>query len=431
MSTSASALIVAAARSGSGKTVVTLGLQRALQRHGLRVAGAKIGPDYIDPAFHAVATGRPSPNLDGFAMGDAMLAAIAADAARDADLVVAEASMGLHDGAAGARRSSAAAVARLLGWPVVLVLDASGTAQTLAAQAHGLASFPGSPVVAGVIANNVASPRHAAMIRAGFAIGGPPLLGIVGRDTRMTLPSRHLGLVQAVETADLDARIEAMADAITAGCDLESIRAAAAPVAIAPPVAIRPPGQRIAVARDEAFAFLYPHLLTAWRAAGAEIAFFSPLADEAPASDCDVCWLPGGYPELHAARLAANQRFLSGLRAFAATRPVHGECGGYMVLSEALVDADGQAHRMAGLLPVETSFAARRLHLGYRRAIWTRDMPFADAGTASFGHEFHHATVIREGGEPLADVVNAEDEALPPMGSRVGAVTGSFFHLIA
>ncbi len=433
MSSNARALIVVAARSGSGKTILTIGLQRALRRRGFRVAGVKTGPDYIGPSFHAAACGRASVNLDGFAMAPETVLGLAACAGEEVDLVIGEGAMGLFDGAAGAGRSGATAdVARLLGWPVLLVLDAESAAQTLAAVAHGLATFPRAPDIAGVIVNRVASERHGRMIREGFVRIDLPLLGLIPRDGRLALPSRHLGLVQATETAGLDDLIGAMADLVDVHCDVDAIEALAAPVTPSPGFSrVPPPGQRIAVARDAAFGFLYPHLVEGWRRAGAEIAFFSPLADEPPPADCDVCWLPGGYPELHGARIASNGRFLDGLRLFAETRPVHGECGGYMVLGRAIEDADGVSHAMAGLLPIETSFARRRLHLGYRQLSWRSDMPFARRGSINIGHEYHHATLTSTEGEPLADAVDAEGTAIGPMGSRVGRVTGSFFHLIA
>ena len=412
----ATALIVAGARSGSGKTVVTAGLQRALRRLGLRVHGAKCGPDYIDPAFHAAATGAPSVNLDGFAMADAELRGLAAAAGVDADMVVAEGAMGLFDGVAGAARSgAAAAMAALLDWPVLLVLDAGGSAQSIAALAHGLATFPGAPRIAGAVVNKVASPRHARMIADGFARIATPLLGTVPNDARLELPARHLGLVGAGETPDLHRRLETIADVVAGHCDLAAIRAAARPVAAAPlaPPRHRPPGQRIAVAQDEAFAFLYPHLLAGWRAAGADIRFFSPLADDAPPDACDTCWLPGGYPELHAGRLAGATRFLAGLRRFAATRPVHGECGGYMVLGRTLEDAEGTRHAMAGLLPLDTSFAHRRLTLGYRRATFRAPTAFAARGAEACGHEFRYATVTQSEGAPLVDLEDGEGNALP------------------
>ncbi len=419
---------------GAGKIVVTLGLQRAFTRSGMVVGGAKCGPDYIDPAFHAIATGRPSINLDGFAFDRGALLALAADTALGARLIVAEGGMGLYDGLTVADRSgTAASVARILGWPVLLVLDAAGAAQTVAAVAHGLATYPGAPPIAGAILNRVASRRHAAMAEAGFEKVGIPVLGVIPPDPRMALPSRHLGLVQARETPDLSARIDAMADVVAGHCDLAAIIAAAGPTSPArrPNGSIRPPGQRIAVARDDAFAFFYPHLEAAWRRAGAEFVWFSPLADEPPPPDCDACWLPGGYPELHAGRLAGAARFLEGLRAYANSRPVHGECGGYMVLGRALTDADGVSHAMAGLLPVETSFAVRKLHLGYRRARWRRDMAFAALGDEAWGHEYHHATIVGGEDATLADMTDGVGTALPVAGHGVGHVTGSFFHVIA
>jgi len=196
--------------------------------------------------------------------------------------------------------------------------------------------------------------------------------------------------------------------------------------------ALPPPGQRIALASDAAFSFMYPHLLDGWRRAGAEMVLFSPLADEAPPSHCDMCWLPGGYPELHAGALAAAQRFRDGLARFAATRPVHGECGGYMVLGEGLEDADGARHAMAGLLGHATSFAQRRLHLGYRAARLRDACPIGAAGDVIRGHEFHHASLIAKGNDaPLAEITDAQGRMVAEAGSRRGNVTGTFFHAIA
>lgn len=431
-------LLVAAPRSGSGKTTVVLGLQRALARRGLRVRGAKCGPDYIDPAFHRAATGAPSFNLDSFAMDDGLLAHLAGLAAADADIVVAEGSMGLFDGIKGApgRTGASADVAARFGWPVVLVLDVSGQAQSAAAVALGCARFDPRLAVAGVILNKVASARHQRLVEDGLARVGLPVLGAIARDPAVTLPERHLGLVQAGETADLEERLEALADLVEAAVDLDRLRACAAagPAGTASSeAALPPPGQRIALACDEAFSFVYPHLIALWRRAGAEVVPFSPLAEEAPPRDCDVCWLPGGYPELHAGRLAAAGRFLAGLRAFAESRPVHGECGGYMVLGQGLEDAAGQRHAMTGLLPVETSYAKRKLHLGYRIAALRDDSVLGKRGTKLVGHEFHYASVC--GGtavEPaLADVTDAEGTELGPAGHRLGPVSGSFFHVVA
>lgn len=435
---SAPGLIVAAPRSGSGKTTVTLGLQRALVRRGLTVRGLKCGPDYIDPAFHAAATGAPSANLDSFAMPEALLALIALDAAGHADLVVAEGSMGLFDGVPGpqGRTGASADIAALTGWPVVLVIDVSGQAQSAAAIALGCMHYDPRIAIAGVILNKVASERHSRLVGQGMTRIGLPVLGALPREASLILPERHLGLVQAGETADLHARLEALADVVSAAVDLDALVAAAsATVMIAPLMAapaLPPPGRRIAIARDAAFSFVYPHVEAGWRAAGAELAPFSPLADEPPPDGCDCCWLPGGYPELHAATLARATHFLSGLRSFAQTRPVHGECGGYMVLGKSLIDADGLAHAMAGLLGVETSFAKRRMNLGYRRAVLQADGPLGPAGAGLTGHEFHYATIVAQGDDPPFAMVSDPHGSSPaPSGGRRGNVTGSFFHAIA
>jgi cobyrinic acid a,c-diamide synthase len=371
--THAPGLLVAAPRSGSGKTTVVLGLQRALARRGLRVRGVKCGPDYIDTAFHAAATGAPSFNLDSFGMDGPLLGAIAAEAAAHAELVVAEGSMGLFDGVRRetGRTGASADIAALFGWPVVLVLDVSGHAQSAAAVALGCARFDPRVEIVGVVLNKVASERHRRLVEDGMARIGLPVLGALMRDAELSLPERHLGLVQAGETDALDRRLEHLADAVERSVDLDRLIALARPtraIAAGRIEALPPPGQRIALASDQAFSFVYPHVLAGWRAAGAEIETFSPLADEAPPRGCDACWLPGGYPELHAVRIAGARQFLDGIRVFAETRPVHGECGGYMVLGRTLEDGNGEVHRMAGLLPVDTSYAQRKLHLGYRVA---------------------------------------------------------------
>jgi cobyrinic acid a,c-diamide synthase len=428
-------LVVSALRSGAGKTTVALALLAAFARRGLRVQPFKCGPDYIDPAFHAAAAGRPSLNLDPWAMGRPRRAALAA-AARDADLALAEGAMGLFDGPAApgpGGPGSTAEVAAAAGWPALLVLDVSGQAQSAAACALGAMRLRPDVAVAGAVLNRVASPRHGRLARAGLAAVGLPVFGEIGRDAAPAMAERHLGLVQAEETGGLADLLARLADLAEGACDLDAIRAAARVGAPGPggaPPRLDPPGQRVALARDAAFSFVYPHLTDAWRAAGAEIATFSPLADEAPPDDADACWLPGGYPELHAGRLAAAGRFRAGLSRFAATRPVHGECGGYMALGAGLVDADGARHEMAGLLGLETSFARRRLHLGYRRARLLAPMPGAPAGALLVGHEFHYATVLAQPDDPLAAVTDAEGAPVPETGSRRGRATGGFFHLV-
>jgi cobyrinic acid a,c-diamide synthase len=434
---SPSGLIIAAPRSGAGKTMVTLGLLRALRRRGHAVQPFKCGPDYIDPAFHGIAAGRTSFNLDSWAMEDELIAGLAVNASDGAELSLVEGVMGLFDGAAARGRSGSgttADLASLLGWPVVLVLDVTGQTETAAATALGCANYRHDVNIAGVILNRVASERHVALIAPAFERIKLPVFGAIPRQDGIALPERHLGLVQAQETPAIDARLDRLADMIDAVVDVDAVRAAARPMKAVPASddgRLQPPGQRIALAQDLAFSFMYPHLLAHWRRAGAEIVPFSPLNDEAPDAAADAVWLPGGYPELHAGRLALAHNFRAGLRALAARSvPIHGECGGYMVLGRGLVDADGRAHEMTGLLGLETSFAKRKLHLGYRRARLRVACSLGAAGSEVFGHEFHYATTVSVHGEPLVDCSDASGAAMPEQGLRQGATTGTFFHVI-
>lgn len=439
-------LLIAAPRSGSGKSTVTLGLQRALTQRGLKVQAVKCGPDYIDTAFHAAATDRPSINLDSFAMPPAMMTALVAGAAKGADLIIAEGSMGLFDGvrADHGRTGASADIAAGFGWPVVLVLDVAGHAQSAAAVALGCARYDTRITVVGVILNNVASDRHQRLVEDGMRTIGLPVLGVLRRNRDLLLPERHLGLVQANETDNLEARLDHLAEACAAGLDLDALQGLVQSISATShshahaqthaPGPLRPPGQRIAVAQDRAFSFLYAHIVEGWRQQGATLFPFSPLANEAPLEDCDSCWLPGGYPELHAGQLAASTRFLAGLCHFAQTRPVHGECGGYMVLGRAIEDAEGVTHAMAGLLPVSTSYAKRKLHLGYRVAHLAQNSTLGEAGMRLVGHEFHYASITETDTAPetaFAQVRDAEGRDLGMAGHRVGPVSGSFFHVIS
>jgi cobyrinic acid a,c-diamide synthase len=430
-------LVISAPASGAGKTTLTLALARAYRDRGLTVQCFKSGPDYIDPAFHAAATGRTSVNLDSWAMTRDTIHSLAARGA-DADLILAEGSMGLFDGVAtpGATGTGASAdLAAMMGWPVLLVLDPTGQAQTAAAVAAGLRDFRPGVRIAGVVLNRVASPRHEDLVRRALESVGIPVLGALPRHAPIAMPERHLGLVQAEEQTHLSDLIAEAARLIAERIDLDALlrlsecdwtaqrsRAGAG---------VTPPGQRIALARDAAFSFIYPHMLEGWHAAGAELLPFSPLADEGPDASADVCWLPGGYPELHAGRLAANDRFRQALLAFAETRPVHGECGGYMVLGTGLVDAAGTRHAMTGLLGLETSFAKRRMHLGYRLADLAVPIPGHPAQSRLRGHEFHYASILAQPDAPLATVRDATGTAVAETGSHRGRVTGTFFHMIA
>lgn len=425
-------LLIAAPSSGSGKTTVTLGLLRALKKCGVAIAPGKAGPDYIDPAFHAAASGETCLNFDPWAMRDGLLRANAARHAVPGRVLVVEAMMGLFDGAADGT-GSAAGLAALLGLPVVLVVDCAKASHSVAALVSGFANFRADTRVVGVILNRVGSDRHETMLRQALAAIAMPVLGVVRSDPTLHLPERHLGLVQAGEHDELEAFIERAAAVVQQGCDLDALldAATASPRAAASPAVtpLPPLGRKIAVARDIAFAFSYAHVLNGWREAGAEICFFSPLADEVPAPDADAIYLPGGYPELHAGTLAAASTFRTGmLDAHMRGARIYGECGGYMVLGDALIDAEGVVHPMLGLLPLVTSYATRKRHLGYRRITPVDATFFAAPMTA---HEFHYASIVSEG---AADrLFSAEDPlggSLGDVGLRRDNVAGSFMHLI-
>jgi cobyrinic acid a,c-diamide synthase len=410
-------ILIAAPASGCGKTTVTLGLLRALSRTSA-IRAAKSGPDYIDPRFHEAACGHPCLNLDAWAMSEPRIEALAAG---PVPLII-EGAMGLFDGAPPKGKGACADLARILNLPVILVIDAGKMAGSVAALARGFIQFDPTIQVAGVILNNIGSARHEAMLRR--ALGDVIIFGAIPRAPNLAQPSRHLGLVQAQERPDLEAYLDQAADIITDHVDLRAIKALLEAIPTSGDAKrMPPPAQNIAIANDAAFAFHYPHLLQDWRDAGAALSFFSPLGNE-PTPKADFIYLPGGYPELHAGKLAEAADFLDSLRT--SKGQIYGECGGYMVLGETLTDADGIKHKMAGLLPLETSFAQRKLHLGYR-ALNATSGPLKGPWT---GHEFHYATTIKAQGIPLFQATDAEGTALPPMGLIQNNASGSFAHII-
>jgi cobyrinic acid a,c-diamide synthase len=370
------ALLIAAPASGQGKTTVTAALARLHARQGRRVTVFKCGPDFLDPQIHAFASGRPCQNLDLGMCGEADARWRLARAAADSDLILIEGVMGLFDGT-----PSAADIAERFGIPVLALIDAGAMAQTFGAVAHGLATYrPGLPF-AGVLANRVASPRHAEMLKESLSPG----MGWFGALPKSSdsLPERHLGLLQAAEIDDLAARLDKLADALQASASVDLPK----PVlfADAPPPALSPllAGRRIAIARDAAYGFIYPANLETLQALGAELCFFSPVAGDAlPA--CDAVWLPGGYPELHADALSANEALWQALHAHVdANKPLLAECGGMMSLFEEIVDKVGQTHRFAGLLPGRAVMQPRLTALG------TQFADFPEGRLA--GHTFHYS----------------------------------------
>ncbi len=413
-------LILTAPNSGGGKTTLTLGILRALKNRGIAMASGKSGPDYIDPRFHEAANGTPCVNLDAWAMSPDRIRNLAAN---DTPILI-EGAMGLFDGAPPMGKGATADLARILGLPCVLICDVSKQSQSVAAVVEGFSRHADDVNIVGVILNKVGSPRHEAMLRRALAPIGLPVLGAVYRDSKLETPSRHLGLVQANERDDLEAFLDYSAGIANNSIDIDLLLSLFKPTlkSSGNPEILPPPAQSIAIASDQAFAFAYPHLLSAWQKAGAELSFFSPLADQAPAAS-DLVILPGGYPELHAGKLANNQTFITGMQQ---AKAVYGECGGYMTLGEGLIDADGKRHKMLGLLPLETSFAKRKLHLGYRNlapqgGLWKLPLN---------GHEFHYATTIKANGPPLFHATDAENTELPHIGLINGPYSGSFAHII-
>ncbi|WP_299475624.1 cobyrinate a,c-diamide synthase [uncultured Roseibium sp.] len=428
----AGGILIAAPSSGAGKTTLTLAMLRAFRDLGRSVVSAKSGPDYIDPKFHEAASGKICINLDAWAMDPGTLRSMAGAHLAGHELLLLEGAMGLFDGAANGR-GSAADLAATLGLPVILVIDCAKQAQSVAALVHGFRSYRSDIRIAGVILNRVGSARHEKMLRTALCTQDVAVFGSIPRSGDLSLPERHLGLVQAGEHADLEEFLARASEICRENVDLTAIEAASAVLAPAGAHTARLPaplGQRIAVARDVAFAFSYPHLLDFWQRQGAEISFFSPLADESPAINADAVFLPGGYPELHAASLFAAENFKAGMRQAAVSGAlIYGECGGYMVLGEGLVDGAGTAHGMLGLLPLETSFKDRKRHLGYRSINALGGLPWTMSLSA---HEFHYASIVAEGNaERLFSTSDADENKLPDMGLRVQNVMGSFAHVIA
>ncbi|MDB5562623.1 MAG: Cobyrinic acid A,C-diamide synthase [Hyphomicrobiales bacterium] len=424
----ADGLIIAAPRSGSGKTTLTLGLLAALRARGVSVAPAKTGPDYIDTAILARAAGREAINLDPWAMSPSRLKGLAATHAAGDELLLVEGVMGLFDGAADGKGSTGD-LAAILDLPVILVVDAERQSQSIAPLVAGFAHWRRDVRVAGIIVNRVATTRHELMLRTALAETSLPVLGVIPRRETLALPERHLGLVLPDEIAQFAAVVDEAAEVVAEFIDLAGLLALARPLEPTPAATrLAPLGQHIAIARDDAFAFLYPHMLADWRAQGASLSLFAPLADEAPDASADAVFLPGGYPELHGARLATADNFKAGLRQ-AQNRGalIYGECGGFMVLGEVLVDKAGIPHAMAGLLPATTRIDRPKRTLGYRHLIHQSPLPW---GARLYGHEFHYSSAKQSRLTPLFHATDALGEPLPAMGAVEGRVMGSYAHVI-
>lgn len=399
-------VVIAGTHSGAGKTTVTTGILAAFRRAGVRVASAKVGPDYIDPGYHRLATGRPSRNLDLWMCGRDAVHGVAARAAAGADLFVVEGVMGLFDGAGDGTSSSTADIAELLQAPVVLVVDASSTSQSIAAVVHGFRSFDPRVQLAGVILNRVGSDGHETLLREALATIDAPVVGALRRDDRLVWRDRHLGLVPVVErTVEVTESLDVLAHTISERVDLSMLRtiaAAAPPLRPSPSVetsersAPSSSAVRIGVAAGAAFSFLYPDNLEALAAAGAELIEFDPLQDEELPDDLGGLFLGGGFPEVYADQLGANSQLLHEVRTrIAGGLVTWAECGGLLWLARSL---DGRP--MAGVVPADASITPK-LTLGYRTATTQLVTPLGPAGTILRGHEFHYSTT-----DPAGDALH-------------------------
>lgn len=429
-------LLVAGTASGVGKTTAVVGLTRALRARGLRVAVFKCGPDYLDPTYHARAAGRPSQNLDGWMMGrDAVLATFAR-AARDADIALVEGVMGLFDGASPTGEAgSAAEIAKWLGAPVLLVVDASGMARTIAAVARGFASFDRDLELAGLICNRVGSRGHLDLLRK--ALSDPPIVGGLPEEPSLRFPERHLGLVRADERSAPDALLAELGARVAEWCDLEAIvgiarRAAALPAESPEEVSTGGATRRcrIGLAFDEAFHFYYEDNLRRLEELGAELVRFSPVRDHRLPT-VDGLYLGGGYPEVHAEVLSRNRSMHEDVRAFAAAgRPIYAECGGLMYLAASIRTLDERVHSMVGLIPREVVMRDRLQALGYVEVETQERSLLGPAGLRFRGHEFRYSEL--QGASPDVDrlysVRRRRGDQVFREGYRCGSVLASYVH---
>jgi cobyrinic acid a,c-diamide synthase len=419
-------VVIAGTSSGAGKTTVATGLLSALIARGLRATGFKVGPDFIDPSYHAIATSRPGRNLDAFMSGEELIAPLFRHGSRGADVAVIEGVMGLYDGASGrGELASTAHVAKLLDAPVVLVVDTSALARSVAAIVHGYATFDPAVRIGGVVLNRVGSEHHAELLREALAPLGIPVLGAIPRSDRVTAPERHLGLVPAAERLD-DARraIAAIGDLIERTCAVDELaslaRSAPESTATAWSADAEPRSTaRVAIAAGPAFSFFYEENLELLRAAGAELVPFDPLCDEQLPPRAGALLLAGGFPEVYGDLLSENWALRAEIAAFArAGRPVLAECGGLLYLARAL---DGRP--MCGVIDA-TGTMSDRLTLGYREARATGEHPLWSAGSGVRGHEFHYSRLDRPAGEQPAWGLSHRG----PEGHVVGFVHASYVH---
>ncbi|WP_243313603.1 cobyrinate a,c-diamide synthase [Fundidesulfovibrio agrisoli] len=468
-------LLVSGTHSGCGKTSVTLGLLAWMRRAGLDARAFKTGPDFIDPGLHALACGRTSHNLDSWMLTPRANREIFARYAAGGDVALVEGAMGLFDGLSGTSElGSAAHMAKLLGIPALLVADASGMARSAAALAQGFARFDPELGLAGVVFNRVGGPGHREILAEAMERAGVPLLGCLPKAPDIALPSRHLGLVTAgdlgldagraqgrtgskppdwlarladwVETLDPAALLERLPSRVFETPASGAVRESPTPQVGRPgrasdavpepaPAQQAPSGRvRLGLARDRAFCFCYEENLRLLEMAGAEIVPFSPLEDAVLPPGLDGLYLPGGYPELHAAKLSGNGSMLASIRDFCASgRPVYAECGGFMLLMEAVEaveNGEGRSWPMCGVFACRAAMGERFAALGYREAVFQRDTPLGPAGTRARGHEFHFSRLAGQAPGPGTYTLSGRKGAIDgPEGFLSGNTLGSYVHL--
>jgi cobyrinic acid a,c-diamide synthase len=438
--------VIGAAASGVGKTTIAAGIMAALRRKGLVVQPFKCGPDYIDPSYHELAAGRPCRNLDAWMLNDSQLVEGFSRACRDADIAVIEGVMGLFDGSNWHdERASTAQIAKLLGAPVVLVVDIAGAARSAAAVVLGCQHFDGDLPLRGVILNFAGSEGHAkGCAEAITVVTKLPVLGWLPRESKLQIPERHLGLVPGSEYQDPTSLIRDITDAVAERFDLGAITEIAGTagelpeISVTAAVARREPAPKrpiIAVARDDAFCFYYPENLELLMEAGADVEFFSPLQGQQPAANAAGVYLGGGYPELHAAELASNVGLWQALKTLRLRdAPIYAECGGFMVLTEALIDGKGRRWPMAGLIPGVAHMTDKLAALGYRHATAARSNLLTDGGDVLRGHEFRYSTwecnEPIDGNEVAWQVRGTRAEAPGDSGGFVsGNLLASYLHI--
>lgn len=425
-------IIIAGIQSGTGKTTITMGLIRAFCMQNIRIACAKVGPDYIDSAFHTVASDNTCYNLDLWAMRPDTINGLIWTLEDTSDLHIIEGVMGLFDGTQGGIGSTAH-MAKHTGYPIVLVVDCSRHSTSISAIIHGFDSLDKDIAIAGVILNRVGSQKHRAILLESLHTHVPhiPILGILPTLPHMTLPSRHLGLIQHCEHPTLDTFLQQTAHTITECVNISTLQKLARPATCtkAPFPHIPPLGTHIAISRDKGFQFIYAHIVHAWEQAGVNISYFSPLANQAPHPDANAIYICGGYPELHLPTLAKAHVFKNAIRQAVKNHiPVYGECGGYMVMGHSIIDTDGIPYPMIGVLDTITDFQNKTRTLSYQ----TFENMHTDTPLPmhSKGHSFHYATTHQASKAPLGMLTNTYTHTPQQSGARQGSAYGSFYHMI-